>query len=55
MSGQTLSLPRSAGDVLYPSNLGGEKLALEPGERARWVYEVRCRARGRFVVRLGSE
>ncbi|MBI4011427.1 MAG: DUF58 domain-containing protein [Candidatus Rokubacteria bacterium] len=23
---------------------------LEPGERARWVYEVRCRARGRFAL-----
>lgn len=32
--GQTLSVARSAGDVLYPANLGGEKLELKPGERA---------------------
>ena len=32
--GQTLSVTRSAGDVLYPANLGGEKLVLAPGERA---------------------
>ncbi len=32
--GQTLSEPRRAGDVLYPANLGGEKLALDPDERA---------------------
>lgn len=32
--GQTLSMTRSAGDVLYPANLGGEKLVLAPGERA---------------------
>jgi len=32
--GQTLAAERSPGDALYPANLGGEKLALEPGERA---------------------
>ena len=32
--GQTLSMTRSTGDVLYPANLGGEKLVLATGERA---------------------
>ncbi len=34
ITGQTLSMPRSAGDVLYPANFGGEKLVLTSGERA---------------------
>lgn len=33
-TGQTLSVPRAAGDPLYPSNLGGEKLVLAANERA---------------------
>lgn len=32
--GGTLSIPRSAGDVLFPANLGGEQLILAPDERA---------------------
>ena len=34
VAGQMLSMPRSTGDVLYPANLGGERLVLNPGERA---------------------
>jgi pilus assembly protein CpaB len=32
--GGTLSIPRAAGDVLFPANLGGEQLILAPDERA---------------------
>lgn len=32
--GGTLRIPRAAGDVLFPANLGGEQLVLAPDERA---------------------
>ena len=32
--GQVLSIARSSGDIIYPANLGGEKLVLNSDERA---------------------
>ena len=32
--GQVLSVARSSGDILYPANMGGEKMVLNPDERA---------------------
>lgn len=34
LAGQTLAIPRSAGDVILPTHLGGESLKLAPDERA---------------------
>lgn len=34
VAGQTLRVDRNAGDVIYPTNLGGESLELAPDERA---------------------